>query len=201
MLAQPRFGGRLFAVGQQGHHAPTFQTADDGAVAVVAAVGPVINAGRGQRLCSRQSSSTYDAERRVAADGQHEPLGETGTGSAAHRQAEMRDDLLEPPGAPGPLGQHRHAKPFREHLARAARHAAPEPPHKEPQAHAAPRARQIRRSADVVASDTVRSRTTQRAERREGIAAGDHDQRILAAVDAVYRQPRRDQQCKTVNAG
>jgi hypothetical protein len=129
MLAKPRFGGRLFAVGQQGHHAPTFQIADDGAVAVVAAEGPVINADHGQRPCSRQSSSTYDAEQGVVADRQHEPLGEPGTGPAAHRQAEMMDDLLEPPGAPGPLGQHRRAEPFGEHLALAARYAAPEPPH------------------------------------------------------------------------
>ena len=171
MLAQPRFGGRLFAVGQQGHHAPTFQIADDGAVAVVAAIGPVIDADHGQRLGSRQGAPTHDAEQRVVADRQHEPLGEPGTRPAAHRQAEMVDDLLEPPGAPGPLGQHREAEPFGEHLARAARHAAAEPPHEEPQAHAASRARQIRGLADVMALSTVRSRTAQRAGRREGIAA------------------------------
>lgn len=124
-------------------------------------------------------------------------MGETGTGSAAHRQAEMMDDLLEPSGAPGPLGQHRHAEPFREYLARAARRAAPEPLHKEPQAHPAPRARQIRGLADVVALDTVRNRTTQRAERRDGLAAGGHDQHVFAAVDAVHRQPGWDQRCKT----
>jgi len=46
MLAQPRFGSRLFAVGQQGHHAPAFQIADDAAVAMVTAISPIIVCGR-----------------------------------------------------------------------------------------------------------------------------------------------------------
>ena len=35
VLAQPRLGGCLFAIGQQHHNAPTLQVTDDGAVAVV----------------------------------------------------------------------------------------------------------------------------------------------------------------------
>lgn len=107
------------------------------------------------------------------------------------------NDLLEPPGAPGALGQHRRAEPFGEHLAQAARHGTSKPPHKQSQAHAAPCARQIRGLADVVALDTIRSGTTQRTERHESIVAGGNDQRVFAGVNAVHRQPRRDQRCKT----
>ena len=87
MLAQPCFGGRLFAVGQQGHHATALEVADDGAVAVVAAMSPIVDADHGQRLGLRQGTSTHDTQQGVIADRQHEPLGEPGTGPAAQRQA------------------------------------------------------------------------------------------------------------------
>ena len=103
----------------------------------------------------------------------------------------MMNDLFKPPGAPGPFGQDCGAGPFSEHLALAARGTTPEPPDEEPQAHAAPHARQIGRLAEVVALHTVRSFTKQRAECRKGVATGANNQNVLAAVYAVHREPGR----------
>ena len=50
----------------------------------------------------------------------------------------MVDNLFKAPGAPGLLGNDRRIEPFSKHLTLKARHIAPEPPHQELQANAAP---------------------------------------------------------------
>lgn len=63
-------------------------------------------------LGPRQGASTHNPKQRVVADRQHGPSGKRGIRSAARCQAEMMNDLLEPPRAPGALGQNRHAEPL-----------------------------------------------------------------------------------------
>jgi hypothetical protein len=87
---------------------------------VVAAVRPVVDTDDCQWLGARQSAPPHDAEQRVVADGQHEPLCEPGTRPAAHCQAEVMNVRLKPAGAAGSLSQHRCAEPLGEHLALAA---------------------------------------------------------------------------------
>ena len=97
-----------------------------------------IDADHGQFLGSRQGTPPDDAEQRVVADRQHEPLGQACAGPAAHGQAEVVDDGFETPSAAASLGDHRRIEPFGEYLTLAAPHIAPESPHQEPQANMAP---------------------------------------------------------------
>lgn len=80
VLLQPSLCGGLLAVWQERDDAAAFEIADQGAVAVIAPPGEVVDADDAERIgpCGRPTAD--DAQERVATDGQPEALGEARTG-------------------------------------------------------------------------------------------------------------------------
>jgi hypothetical protein len=104
MIAKPSGNCRDLAVWQQRHDAPPLKIADDRSIAVIATKGPIIDAGNIDSFGGQAGSAPDDPEQCVVADRHHQPLGETGGGSAAKRQSKMVDDALQtrrPPAAGG----------------------------------------------------------------------------------------------------
>ena len=71
------------SIGQERHDTPPFQIADDRPVAMVAAEGPVVDTDHAQRSDVSSCTTPDDAQQRIVADRQHEPLGEGRGGSTA----------------------------------------------------------------------------------------------------------------------
>src|SRR4051794_31053186 len=84
---------------KQHHGSVPFPVADEGAVAMVAPPGKVVDADHVQRVCPGCRSAPDDPQERVAANGQLEALSQARPRPAAERQAEMVDNLLQPDGA------------------------------------------------------------------------------------------------------
>lgn len=104
MLPQPCFGGGHLAVGRQGDNAPAFQVADDGAVAMVAAIRPLAISPLSMPTTARGSvrgrARWRTTRSSVSLDADH-PL----TGLMFHRHARLADACHRPCGRhPGPLG-------------------------------------------------------------------------------------------------
>jgi hypothetical protein len=110
-----------------------FQVADEGAVAMVAPAGEVVDADRVQRVCPGCRPAPDDTQERVAADGQFEPLSQARPRPAAKRQAEMVDNLLPSPGASRKGLQHICREALGEDLASAQDGVAAEAPDHDPQ--------------------------------------------------------------------
>lgn len=88
VCGQPRRQGVGAAVGQQVDDAPPFQIAQDGAVAVAFAPGPVVHAKYGHRRIRLGAAGAHTVQQRGATDRHSHGGGVAGAGVAAERQAD-----------------------------------------------------------------------------------------------------------------
>ena len=95
MISKPGGNCRDLAVWKQRYDPPPLKIADDRSIAVIAAKGPIIDAGHIDNFSGQAGSAPDDPEQCVVADRHDQPLGETGGGSAAKRQSKMVDDALQ----------------------------------------------------------------------------------------------------------
>jgi hypothetical protein len=99
ILLQQHLRGRRLAVREERYDTAAFEIADQGAVAVVAAPGEVVDADDAARIGACGRPAADDAQERISTDGQHEALGEARTGSTTECEREVMDYLLQPRGA------------------------------------------------------------------------------------------------------
>lgn len=124
MLGQPGLNRRDLAIGQQRDDPPPLKITDDGAVAVVASEGPIINANHSQSFRARPASASHDPKQSIIADRQHQPLGKVGPWPAAQRQSEMMNDTLQPRRSPAAHGDNAVIEAFGKDLPSAERSLA-----------------------------------------------------------------------------
>ncbi len=122
---------------------------------MVAPISPVVDTDDGQWLCSPGRAPTHNPEQRVVAYRQHLSSGKSGSRPAAQGQAEVMNELVEPPGQASPLGQDLGAEAFSEHSAMTARHVTSEPSDQQSQMHAATGTRQVGGLTHVAALDAM----------------------------------------------
>ena len=92
VVGQPSLDGGDLQVRQQSQDAPTFEIADDRAVAIVAPERSVIDANDPWRIGRSSRTPSHYAKNSVVADGQHQPLGEARSWPATEREPKMMDD-------------------------------------------------------------------------------------------------------------
>lgn len=95
MAGEPSFGRRLLAVGKENYGTAPLQVARDGAVAVVAPPGEVVDADHAQRLGGRARAAPNDPQQGVVADRHDEAAREARRRSAAEREAEVMDEVMD----------------------------------------------------------------------------------------------------------
>jgi hypothetical protein len=96
MAHKPGLDGRPFAVRQERDDPSSLEVAYDAAIAMVAVERPVVDADDSQRFSRALRSAPHDAEQRVVAHGQHQPLDEDRPWPAAKGETKVMDDAVEP---------------------------------------------------------------------------------------------------------
>lgn len=90
--------------------------------------GPIINADNLERVSWRTVTASDDAQERILADRQHQPLCEANCRSTAKRQTEVMDDSVQPCRASRQWCQYAFSEAFREDLAPTQNRVAVEAP-------------------------------------------------------------------------
>jgi hypothetical protein len=135
MISKPGGNCRHFSVRQQRHDPPPLKIADDRSIAMIAAKGPVIDARGIDSFSGQAGSASNHPQQCVVADRHHQPLGETGGGSAAKRQSEMVDDALQTRRPAATCGDGVIIEAFSENPSSAGRLLANEAPGDEPKSN------------------------------------------------------------------
>lgn len=170
LMAEPGFRCRRLPVRQQYDRSAAFEVADDCAVAVIAPPREVINADHAQRLARHPRTLPDHAQQRVVADRQHQPLREAGSRSAAQREPEVLDNLIETIRPAGSLREDAITKALGENLPAAEDFIAPEAADEDPEFNASAAERKVLCSPVIPALDLLRNRPTIRT--RTGAAGG-----------------------------
>ena len=145
----------MLAVGQERYDAAAFEIADEGAVAVVAPPSAVVDADDAEWIGVCRRPTADHAQERVAADGQHQALGEARTGPTTVCEPEVRDDLLQPRGASREGRQDVLGEALGEDPPPTGRGVAPEASHHDLEFDAPTTERQVGGTALVAALDTT----------------------------------------------
>lgn len=151
VIGQPCLCGGLLPVREERGDPAPFEIADDGAVAVIAAPGPVIDADDAQRLGRKVGMPAHDPQKRILAYRQHQPPGQARCGPSAQSQPEVMGNALEPDGAPGMAGDHIRSKAFSEDLPPTPDSIAAEAPCPDQELDRSTGQRQIRHAPGIVA--------------------------------------------------
>jgi transposase InsO family protein len=193
MIRQPRLDRSGLAVGKQVDNLTSLQIADDGAVAMPALPGPVVDADNpGDRLRLRRPRANH-AQQRVLADRHEQAPGQALAGAAAEREAEMVNDALQPRRAarigcddviPEPLGEDHPGAAFVP---------APETPDRERDPDAPAISREVGKRSRVPAVDPARRLTTIRTHRSALPRARNGSHTTLIYLHMLDNQPRRQQ--------
>jgi hypothetical protein len=117
-----------FPVRQQLDDPPTFEVADNGAVATIAPEGPVVDADDRQRIRGQLRSTSDNTQQRVIANRQHQPSGKAGCRATAQSQAKMIDQTFQPCCPTRTDRQDAFSEPFGENLLATIRGGAHEAP-------------------------------------------------------------------------
>ncbi|MBB2965254.1 hypothetical protein FHU13_005683, partial [Methylobacterium sp. R2-1] len=114
MGGEPCLDGAALAIRQEGDDAPPLQVADQRAVALPTAEGPIVDADHGQGLGRPLGAAAHGSQHRVPARRHHQSAGEALRRPATEREAEMMDDGLQPSCSSGVGGGEVRFEPLGE---------------------------------------------------------------------------------------